>query len=317
MNEPALLSLAIRPKTDADRERLTRGLQKLLEEDPALRFKDGPLPGEVTIAARDELQLEIVVDRLAREFGVEAGVGRPQVAYKEAFTRPAQGEMKYAQATNGGGEYAHVKLHLYPGGSGSGYVFENRIVGGAIPLEFIRSIDAGIREALSRGVLAGYPVDDVRIELLDGSYHDIDSSDAAFRTAGAMAFQDAARKAGAVLLEPVMQVDVMVPNEYASDVMAHLSSRRGQIQSRDDRGSTAIISAHVPLAAMLGYSCDLRSRTRGYGTFVMRFDRYQPVRRAEDDGALGSFVGAPRRPSPRPRSAHVALPEPDDSESED
>jgi elongation factor G len=317
MDEPALVSLAIRPKADADRERLTRGLQKLLEEDPGLRFKDGPLPGEVTIAARDELQLETVVDRLAREFRVEASVGRPEVTYKEAFTRPAEGEMKYAQSTSGGGVYAHVKIHLHPGESGSGYIFENRILGGAIPPEFIQSIDAGITEALTRGVLAGHPVADVRIQLLDGSYHDIDSSEVAFRIAGAMAFQDAAQKAGPVLLEPVMQVEVMVPNEYASEELASLSSRHGQIQSRDDRGRTAILRAHVPLAEMFGYSSDLGARTRGHGTFVMRFDGYQPVRPAEGDEAQGSFARAPRRPSPAPRSAHVALPEPDDGIQDD
>jgi len=225
--------------------------------------------------------------------------------------------MKYAKHVDGRGQYAHAKIHLYPGESGSGYVFENRITGGAIPNEFIPSVDEGISGALTRGVLAGYPVEDVRIELYDGSYHGIDSSEAAFKIAGAMAFQDAAQKAGPVLLEPVMRVEVVVSREYVSDVMASLSSRRGQIQSGEDRGSTQMISAHVPLSEMSGYSSDLRERTRGRGTFVMQFDHYQPVRRAEDDGAQESFVRAPRRPSPTPRSSRVALPEPEDKTPDD
>jgi elongation factor G len=267
---------------------------------------------KVVIGAIGELQLEIVLDRLKREFNVDARVGRPQVAYKEGFTRSAEGEMKYTKQTDGGGQYAHAKIHLHPGESGSGYIFQNKIAGGAIPSEFIQSVDEGIKEALTRGVLAGYPVDDVRIELFDGSYHDIDSSEAAFKVAGAMAFQDAAQKAAPVLLEPVMRVEVVVPNEYVSDVMANLSSRRGQIQSREDRGGTQMISAYVPVSEMFGYSSDLRERTRGRGTFVMQFDHYQPVRRAEDDGAQESFVRAPRRPSPTLRNSRVALPEPED-----
>jgi elongation factor G len=308
---PALLSVAVLPKTDADRERLTHGLQKLIEQDPTVRVKGGALTGEVVIAAIGELQLEIVLDRLRREFNVEASVGRPQVAYKEAFARSAEGEMKYATQADGRGQYAHAKIHLYPGEAGSGYVFENKITGGAIPNEFIPSVDEGIREALTRGALAGYPVDDVRIELYDGSYHDIDSSAAAFKIAGTMAFQEAAQKAGPVLLEPVMRIEVVVSKDYISDVIANLSSRRGQIESQEDRGSTQMISAHVPLSEMFGYSSDLRERTRGHGTFVMEFDHYQPVRLADDNGAQGSFVRAPRRPSPKPRSSRVALPEAD------
>lgn len=286
----------------------------LMAEDPALRFKGGPLPGEVVIAAPGELQLEIVLDRLKREFNIEASVGRPQVAYKETFTRPADGEMKYAKQTGGRGEYAHAKIHLYPGESGSGYMFENRILGGAIPNEFIQSVDEGIKDALTHGVLAGYPVEDVRIELYDGSYHDADSSAAAFKIAGSMAFRDAAKKAAPVLLEPVMRVDVLIPQEYASDVIANLSGRRGHIRSREQRGNTQSISAHVPLSEMFGYSSDLRERSRGHGTFVMQFDRYQPVQGGEYGGPQDAFVRAPQRPSPTPRSSGVALPEPEDSD---
>lgn len=311
MDDPALLSLALWPKTDADQDRLTDGLRRLIGEDPTLRVQDGRSTGEVVIAAVGELQLEVVIDRLKREFNVEAGVGRPQVAYKEAFTRAADGEMKYAEKTGDRRQYAHVRVHVYPGEPGSGYVFENQITSGAIPNEFIRPVDEGVKEALTRGVLAGYPVDDIRIELYDGSYHDADSSAVAFKIAGAMAFQDAAQRARPVLLEPVMRVEVVVPLEYAVGVVASLSSRRAQIQSRKDRGRTQTIRARVCLSDMFGYSSDLRERTRGRGAFVMQFDRYQPVRRAEDDGADGSRVGAPRWPRPTPKKSREALPEPE------
>jgi elongation factor G len=317
MDEPALLSLALSPKTDADRERLNLGLQKLMGEDPALRLIGDLGTGEVVIAAIGELQLEVVLDRLKREFSVEAGVGRPQVAYKETFTHSAEREMKYAKQTDGRGQYAHAKIRLYPGESGSGYIFNNRIRGGAIPDKFIQSVNEGIKEALTRGMVAGYPVDDVRIELYDGSYHDIDSSQAAFKTAGAMAFQDAAQRAGPVLLEPVMRVEVLVSKDYVSDVVITLSSRGGRIQSREDLGDTQVISAHVPLSEMFGYSSELRERTRGCGTFVMRFNHCQPVRQAEEGGTPESFVRVPLRPSPAPRTDRVALPEPDGDTSDD
>ena len=270
-----VISLAIEPKTKADQEKLGQGLGKLMAEDPTFRVKTDQATGEVVIAGMGELHLEIIVDRLKREFNVEASVGRPQVAYKETLTRPADGEMKYAKQTGGRGQYGHVKIHLYPGEPGTGYIFENEIVGGTIPKEFIKPIDEGIKEALTRGVLAGYPVDDVRIELYDGSYHDVDSSEMAFKIAGSMAFQDAAKKARPVLLEPVMRVEVVVPKEHMGDVMGNLSSRRGQIQSQEDRGGTQIINARVPLSEMFGYATDLRSRTQGRATYSMHFDRYE------------------------------------------
>jgi elongation factor G len=224
-----------------------------------------------------ELHLEIIVDRLRREFNVESSSGRPQVAYKETLTRPAHGEMKYAKQTGGRGQYGHVKIHVYPGEPGTGYVFDNQIRGGAIPKEYIKPIDDGIREALTRGVLAGYPVDDVRIELYDGSFHEVDSSEMAFKIAGSMAFQDAAKKAKPVLLEPVMRVEVVVPKEHMGDVIGNLSGRRGHIQSQEDRGGTQIVNARVPLSEMFGYATDLRSRTQGRATFSMHFDRYEPA----------------------------------------
>src|SRR4051794_32962041 len=270
-----VISFAIEPKTKADQEKLGVGLQKLMAEDPTFRVKTDQATGEVVIAGMGELHLEIIVDRLKREFNVEASVGRPQVAYKETLTRPADGEMKYAKQTGGRGQYGHAKIHLYPGEPGTGYIFENEVTQGAIPKEFIKPVDEGIKEALTRGVLAGYPVDDVRIELYDGSYHDVDSSEMAFKIAGSMAFQDAAKKAKPVLLEPVMRVEVVVPKEHMGDVMGNLSSRRGQIQSQEDRGGTQIINARVPLSEMFGYATDLRSRTQGRATYSMHFDRYE------------------------------------------
>ncbi|OFW03952.1 MAG: translation elongation factor G [Acidobacteria bacterium RIFCSPLOWO2_02_FULL_67_36] len=272
-----VISLAIEPKTKADQEKLGAGLGKLMAEDPTFRVKTDTQTGEVVIAGMGELHLEIIVDRLKREFNVEASVGRPQVAYKETLTRPADGEGRYIRQTGGRGQFGHAKIHLFPGEPGTGYVFENEVTQGSIPREFIKPIDEGIKEALTRGVLAGYPVDDVRIELYDGSYHDVDSSEMAFKIAGSMAFQDAAKKAKPVLLEPVMRVEVVVPKEYMGDVMGNLSSRRGQIQSQEDRGGTQIINARVPLSEMFGYATDLRSRTQGRATYSMHFDRYEPA----------------------------------------
>jgi elongation factor G len=272
-----VISLAIEPKTKTDQEKLGVGLQKLMAEDPTFRVNTDQQTGQVIIHGMGELHLEIIVDRLKREFAVEATVGKPQVAYKETLTRPADGEMKYAKQTGGRGQYGHCKIHLFPGEPGSGYIFENETTGGSIPKEFIKPIDEGIKEALTRGILAGYPIDDVRIELYDGSYHDVDSSEMAFKIAGSMAFQDAARKAKPVLLEPIMRVEVVVPKEHMGDVMGNLSSRRGQIQSQEDRGGTQIIQARVPLSEMFGYSTDLRSRTQGRATYSMHFDRYEPA----------------------------------------
>jgi len=270
-----VISLAIEPKTKSDQEKLGQGLAKLMAEDPTFRVRTDEQTAQVVIAGMGELHLEIIVDRLKREFNVEASVGKPQVAYKETLTRPADGEGRYVRQTGGRGQYGHAKIHLYPAEPGSGYVFENEIVGGSIPKEFIKPIDQGIKEALTRGILAGYPVDDVRIELYDGSFHDVDSSEMAFKIAGSLAFQDAAKKAKPVLLEPVMRVEVVVPKDYMGDVMGDLASRRGRIQSQEDRGGTQIIKARVPLSEMFGYATDLRSRTQGRATYSMHFDRYE------------------------------------------
>jgi elongation factor G len=297
--------------TEADREKLARGVATLMAEDPTMSVDTDPATGEVVIAGMGELHLEIIVDRLKREFHVEASVSRPRVAYKETLTRRADGEGRYVRQGGGRGEYAHAKVHLYPGEPGSGYVFENEIIGGAIPTNFIKPIDEGIKEALTGGVLAGYPVDDVRIVLYDGSYHDVDSSEIAFKIAGTMAFHDAAKKAEPVLLEPVMRVEVVAPKEYMGDVLGNLSSRRGRIQSQEDREGMQRIDARVPLSEMFGYATDLRSRTRGRGTFAMQLACYQPFDRAGNQGTdYDSMVGAPRKPMPTPRDSSVALPEP-------
>jgi elongation factor G len=300
-----LLSIVLRPETETDREPLARGVAALLAEDPAMSAETDPATGEVVIAGMGELHLEIIIDRLKSEFQVSASVGRPQVAYKETVTRAADGEGRYARHSL----YAHAKVHLYPGEPGSGYVFENKIVGGAIPEQFIKPIDVGIRTALAGGVIAGYPVDDVRVVLYDGSYHDSDSSEMTFKIAGAMAFHDAARKAGAVLLEPVMQVEVVVPPEHLAVVVGDLSSRLGRIQSREDRGNIYRIDALVPLAEMFGYATDLRSRTRGRGTFTMQLAGYQRANPPENGGTEDSMVGAPRKPTSPLRVSGIAVPE--------
>ncbi len=270
-----VISLAIEPRTKADQEKLSQGLAKLMAEDPTFRVRTDTETGQVVISGMGELHLEIIVDRLKREFGVEASVGKPQVAYKETLTTAADGEGRYVKQTGGRGQYGHAKIHLAPRKPGEGFEFVNSIVGGSIPREFIRPIEEGIREALTTGVLAGYPVDDVGIELYDGSFHDVDSSEMAFKIAGSMAFKDAAHKAKPVLLEPVMRVEVVVPEEYMGDVMGDLNSRRGRIQQMEAHGSTQIISARVPLSEMFGYATDLRSRTQGRATYSMHFDRYE------------------------------------------
>ncbi|MFI5075769.1 MAG: elongation factor G [Vicinamibacteria bacterium] len=270
-----VISLAIEPKTKADQEKLGQGLAKLMAEDPTFRVKSDPETGQTVISGMGELHLEIIVDRLKREFNVEASVGKPQVAYKETFTRASEGEGRYIKQTGGRGQYGHAKIKLVPREPGEGFEFVNKVVGGTIPREFIKPIEEGIKEALTTGVLAGYPVDDVGVELYDGSYHDVDSNEMAFKIAGSMAFKDAAQKAKPVLLEPVMRVEVVVPEEFMGDIIGDLNSRRGHIQSMDARGGTQIINARVPLSEMFGYATEMRSRTQGRATYSMHFDRYE------------------------------------------
>jgi elongation factor G len=286
-----VISLAIEPKTKADQEKLGQGMAKLMAEDPTFRVNTDEQTGQVVIAGMGELHLEIIVDRLKREFGVEATVGKPQVAYKETLTKAAEGHGLFKRQTGGRGQFGDCWIRLFPLEPGTGYQFENETVGGSIPREFIKPIDMGIREALTRGILAGYPIDDVRIEVFDGSYHDVDSSEMAFKVAGSLAFQDAAKKAAAVLMEPIMRVEVTSPKDYLGDVIGDLASRRGKIQSQEDRGGTQIISARVPLSEMFGYATDLRSRTQGRAAYSMFFDRYEQAPRNVAEEVIARVQG--------------------------
>ena len=286
-----VISLAIEPKTKADQEKLGQGMAKLMAEDPTFRVTTDEQTGQVVIAGMGELHLEIIVDRLKREFGVEASVGKPQVAYKETLTVAADGHGRFIRQTGGRGQFGECKIRLIPLPPGTGYQFENDIKGGSIPKEYIKPIDQGIQEALTRGILAGYPIDDVRIELYDGSYHEVDSSEMAFKIAGSMAFQDAAKKAKPVLMEPIMRVEVVSPKDYLGEVIGDLASRRGKIQSQEDRGGTQIISARVPLSDMFGYATDLRSRTQGRAAYSMFFDRYEQAPRNVSEEVIARVQG--------------------------
>jgi elongation factor G len=286
-----VISLAIEPKTKADQEKLGSGLGKLMAEDPTFRVKTDQETGQTVIAGMGELHLEIIVDRLKREFSVEATVGKPQVAYKETITRAAEGEHRHVKQSGGRGQYGHAKIRIIPRKPGEGYEFVNEIVGGSIPKEYIKPIDQGIREAMTTGVLAGYPMDDVKIELYDGSYHDVDSSELAFKIAGSMAFKDAAKRAHPVLLEPVMRVEVVVPEEYMGDVIGDITRRRGHIQSMEARGGSQVINSRVPLSEMFGYATDLRSSTQGRGSYSMHFDRYEQTPASVSEEVIAKVQG--------------------------
>ena len=272
-----VIAIAIEPKTKADQEKLGGALTKLSQEDPTFRVGTDPDTGQTLISGMGELHLEIIVDRLLREFSVGASVGTPQVAYRETVTVPVKVEGRFVKQTGGRGQYGHVWLEIKPGEAGSGFVFENSIVGGVVPREYIRSVRKGIEEAMEQGVFAGYPVIDVAVSLFDGSYHEVDSSEIAFKVAGTMAFREGNRKAAPVLLEPVMDVEVVVPEEYLGDVMGDLNSRRGKVSGIDERAGGKVIEATVPLAEMFGYATDLRSMTQGRATFTMHYSYYEKV----------------------------------------
>jgi len=273
-----VISVAIEPKTKADQDKLSQGLQRLVEEDPTFRVRTDEETGQTLIAGMGELHLEIIVDRLLREFSVDANVGRPQVAYRETIgKRVEKVEGRFVRQTGGRGQYGHAVINVEPTEPGDGYEFLDRIVGGKIPREYIPAIDLGIQEAMEAGVLAGFPVVDLRIELVDGSYHDVDSSEMAFKVAGSMAFKNAMQKAQPKLLEPVMAVEVVTPEDYLGDIMGDLSSRRGRVEGLEPRGNAQAIRARVPLATMFGYATDMRSMTQGRATFTMQFDRYEEV----------------------------------------
>ena len=278
MNFPEpVIRVAIEPKTKAGQEKMGIALAKLAEEDPTFKTYTDEETGQTIIAGMGELHLEIIVDRLLREFKVEANVGEPQVAYKETIRRSADVDMKYARQSGGKGQYGHVKIIVEPNESGKGYEFINKIVGGAIPKEYIEPVNQGIQGAMQAGILAGYPVVDVKVTLYDGSYHEVDSSEMAFKIAGSMAFKEAMKKADPVLMEPIMQVDVMVPEEYMGDVIGGLNARRGQIQGMEPRGGVQAISAAVPLSEMFGYATALRSSTQGRGQYTMQPSHYTEV----------------------------------------
>lgn len=272
-----VIRVAIEPKTKAGQEKMALALVKLAEEDPTFKTWTDDETGQTIIAGMGELHLEIIVDRLLREFKVEANVGAPQVAYKETVKKAVDQETKYARQSGGKGQYGHVKIHVEPNESGKGYEFVNAVTGGAIPKEYIPAVDAGIQGAMNSGVLAGFPVVDVKVSLYDGSYHEVDSSEMAFKIAGSMAFKEAMRKAGATLLEPIMKVSVIVPDEYMGDVIGDLNGRRGQISKLEARSGAQQIDAFVPLAEMFGYATDLRSRTQGRGQYTMEPSHYEEI----------------------------------------
>ncbi|MBI2390133.1 MAG: elongation factor G [Deltaproteobacteria bacterium] len=288
-----VISVAIEPKTKVDLEKLGTALGKLAYEDPSFRAYTDEETGQTIIAGMGELHLEIIVDRLRREFKVECNVGRPEVAYRESINKRVENiDMKYAKQSGGRGQYGHVKIHIEPGERGSGFVFENDIVGGVIPREFIPAIEKGMKDALDRGVLAGYPVIDVKVQLFDGSYHEVDSSAAAFEIAGSMALQEGAKRSGLHLLEPIMKVEVVVPEMYMGDVIGDLNARRGHIKGMNQRANTQVIDAEVPLAMMFGYSTDLRSKTQGRATYTMQFSHYSQVPAQVQEEIVAKVKGA-------------------------
>ena len=286
-----VIRVAIEPKTKAGQEKMGIALMKLAEEDPTFKTYTDEETGQTIIAGMGELHLEIIVDRLLREYKVEANVGAPQVAYKETITKAVDQDTKYARQSGGKGQYGHVKIHVEPNESGKGYEFVNALVGGAIPKEYVPAIDAGIQGAMLAGVLAGYPVVDVKVTLYDGSYHEVDSSEMAFKIAGSMAFKEACQKAGPTLLEPIMKVSVIVPDEYMGDVIGDLNSRRGQIQGFEARSGAQQIDAFVPLAEMFGYATDLRSRTQGRGQYTMEPSHYIEIPKSIQEKIIDQRTG--------------------------
>ena len=286
-----VISVAVEPKTKSDQEKMGVALGKLAQEDPTFKVNTDPDSGQTIISGMGELHLEILVDRMMREFNVQANVGKPQVAYRETIRKESKAEGKYIRQTGGSGQYGHVRIRLEPNEPGKGYEFVNEVVGGVIPKEFIKPVDQGIKEAMEGGVLAGYEMVDVKATLYDGSYHDVDSNEMAFKIAGSMAFKEAARKASPVLLEPVMSVEVVVPEEYMGVIIGDLSSRRGRIEGIEHRAGSQVIKAMVPLAEMFGYATNMRSNTQGRATFSMHFSRYEEAPRAVAEEIVAKVQG--------------------------
>jgi elongation factor G len=286
-----VMSVAIEPKTKADQEKLSQSLAKLAQEDPSFKVSFNEETGQTIISGMGELHLEIIVDRLLREFKVTANVGRPQVAYKETIRGAAKSEGKFVRQTGGRGQYGHVYIKIEPLEAGKGFEFENKIVGGAVPREYIPAIEKGIKEASDRGILAGYPVVDVKAMLYDGSYHEVDSSEMAFKIAGSMAFKEAAKNAKPVLLEPVMSIEIVTPEEYMGDVIGDLNARRGRVQNIERRGNVQVIKSQAPLAEMFGYATTLRSKTQGRATYTMQFSHYDEVPKGVSEGIIAVVRG--------------------------
>jgi elongation factor G len=289
-----VIAVAIEPKTKVDQEKMGVALAKLMQEDPTFKVHTDPETNQTIIRGMGELHLEIIVDRMVREFGVAANVGKPQVAYREAITRKSEAEGKFVRQSGGKGQYGHVKMRFEPIPEG-GYEFVNDIVGGSVPREFIKPVEQGIKEALERGIVAGYPVTGVRAILYDGSYHDVDSSEMAFKIAGSMAFQEGARKAAPILKEPIMDVEVVTPEDYAGDVMGDLSRRRGRIQAMEERAGAKVIKAHVPLSEMFGYATQVRSMSQGRASYTMQFLAYEPAPKSVADEVIAKSAGTTQR----------------------
>jgi elongation factor G len=287
-----VIAIAIEPKTKADQEKLGGALAKLAQEDPTFKINTDPDTAQTIISGMGELHLEIITDRLVREFNVGVNVGKPQVAYKETIRKPAKAEGKYIKQTGGRGQYGHVKIELEPLPPGGGFAFENEIVGGSIPREYIKPVETGIREAMQNGVLAGFEMRDIKVKLVDGSYHEVDSSEMAFKIAGSMAFKEASVKGHPVLLEPLMAVEVVVPEQYMGDVIGDLNSRRGRVEHMEARAGTQIITSKVPLAEMFGYATDLRSRTQGRATYTMHFSHYDETPKNISEEVIARIQGA-------------------------
>jgi elongation factor G len=286
-----VISIAIEPKTKADQEKLGLSLQKLASEDPSFRVKTDEETGQTIISGMGELHLEIIVDRLMREFKVEASVGKPQVAYRETITKKVKAEGKFVRQSGGRGQFGHVWLEIEPQEAGKGYEFVDAIKGGVVPREYIPAVDKGIQEAMDNGVMAGFPVVDIKVTLVDGSYHEVDSSEMAFKIAGSMGFKEGCQKASPIILEPIMSVEVVMPEEYMGDVIGDLNSRRGRIMGMDSRAGAQVVTAMVPLASMFGYSTDLRSATQGRATYTMTFDHYEPVPKSVADEIVAKVKG--------------------------
>ena len=272
-----VISVAIEPKSKASQEKMETALAKLSEEDPTFRTRIDKETGQMIVSGMGELHLAIIVDRLLREFKVEANVGQPQVAYRETITRTARGEGRFVRQTGGHGQYGHAVIEISPLKAGEGFVFEDKTVGGVIPKEFMKPLEEGIRDAMNAGVVAGYPVVDIKVTVLDGSYHEVDSSEIAFRIAGSMALRDALEKAGPILMEPIMKVDIITPGEYLGDVLSDISARRGQIQGMEATSNAQVVDAFVSLSEMFGYATSLRSRTQGRGVFTMQISHFEQV----------------------------------------